>query len=164
MPVGEPLTIEERLKLLEAVARANVPLERLPLLDLQKSMIDNWNPHGFDLVLPASVREKQIYTPPVNAPTFQNGWGHLGGGTLPVGYYRGPDGRIHLQGDAAGGVVGAAIFTLPAGFRPAAQADFATVSGGALCQLSVTAAGVVLQAVGGAAAYQTLDGVSFRAA
>jgi hypothetical protein len=56
-----------------------------------------------------------------------NAWAMVqqGGGSSTVGYYRDRDGFVHLTGQAvACGTVPDLIFTLPPGYRPAAQEYF----------------------------------------
>jgi hypothetical protein len=57
-----------------------------------------------------------------------NHWQNVGGGFTDTGYYRDPFGTVHVQGMVycAGVAVATPIFTLPPGYRPAAQVDFAT--------------------------------------
>lgn len=60
------------------------------------------------------------------APTLQNSWANLGSGWVAAGYIK-QNGWVHLRGLVAGGALNAAIFTLPAGFRPASHHAFAAL-------------------------------------
>lgn len=94
-------------------------------------------------------------------PAFQNGWTNYGGNFGPVGFSRGIDGTVCLQGVAKSGTISstAAMFTLPAGYCPAAELILA-VSASGLARLDVTPAGNVI-AYSGATGYWALDGVQF---
>ena len=58
------------------------------------------------------------------APTLQNGWGNFGNGYAPAGYRKIGD-IVYLRGLVSGGTVGAILFVLPVGFRPAYNEIFA---------------------------------------
>jgi len=57
--------------------------------------------------------------------TFQNGWGNTGG-SHQLGAYRLLGDQVQLRGLVKGGTNAAAIFTLPAGYRPTATVVAAT--------------------------------------
>jgi hypothetical protein len=125
---------------------------------------------------PAGAQGPAGVPPPVETlttvTTFANGWSDYDT-TNPVRYYKDPAGVVHLQGAVKGGTFFQPAFTLPAGYRPAAQyAYFAPLStGGAnnpvLSELLIwgsdggASAGQVIPSVGNNA-YFSLDGVSFR--
>jgi hypothetical protein len=86
-----------------------------------------------------------------------------------VGYYRGPDGIVHLQGTAApctdpGGV----IFTLPAGYRPAGSRYFLAPRPDSPPdgdRIAIIRSGDPLgagQVIAGLITQVSLDGISFR--
>ena len=52
------------------------------------------------------------------APTFQNSWVNVGGGTEPVQYFKDQNGVVYIKGQTVGGLSGTVVFTLPAGYRP----------------------------------------------
>lgn len=82
---------------------------------------------------------------------FQNGWGNFGGGWDTAGYYKDINGTVWIKGLVTAGVVGAAIFTLPAGYRPSAGIHLATVASAGANQygaLQIAATGVVQIAAG----------------
>jgi hypothetical protein len=62
----------------------------------------------------------QAWTP----VTFLSGWGNFGSGYAPGGYRKIGD-TVYLRGLVSGGTVGAAVFVLPVGFRPAYNEIFA---------------------------------------
>jgi hypothetical protein len=109
-------------------------------------------------------------------PAFENGSMNLGvsGGArlLPVGFYKDHEGIVHLQGVAkvgTGGSSGVSVFTLPAGFRPAAgsvaifeqvKEDSAIIGGTYAASESLDLSGKV---VGLKEGLVVLDGVTFRA-
>lgn len=50
---------------------------------------------------------------------FLNGWSHYGaGGEPPAQFRKAPDGRVLIRGLVKNGTLDAAMFTLPAGYRP----------------------------------------------
>lgn len=99
------------------------------------------------------------------APVLLNSWANYGGAYSDAGYYRDAAGVVHLQGAIRNGTVGAASFTLPAGFRPAAAQAYAIPTGAAFATYGVVhvlADGTVMVTVGSNALVH-LAGVSFRA-
>ena len=99
-------------------------------------------------------------------PAFQNGWANYGGGWPGAAFRRGVDGRVHLRGLVAGGQHGTStpMFVLPAGYRPAGNAHFPTVTGGAFDYVHVLTPGGVSNNVGPAPAWVSLEGITFDAA
>lgn len=97
-----------------------------------------------------------------NAPAFQNSWVPYGAPFAAPAFWRNASGMVCLRGLAKNGTIGTTIFTLPIGFRPAAQLLFANYAGGAIGRLDVGSDGTV-QAVSGSNAYFQLDGITFRA-
>jgi hypothetical protein len=98
-------------------------------------------------------------------PAFQNGWQNLD--TPPnarnVAFYR-QGGLVFVQGVCALGTVGVVpIFTLPDGYRPAAQVAFAAVANNAFAGISVEISGAVTCFVG-SNVWVFLDPISFRIA
>ena len=77
-------------------------------------------------------------------PPFGSGWKDAGGGYQLAGFFRDREGIVRLRGEVALGGGTMTIFTLPAGFRPAAGEAFSAAldnAGSAL--ILVTAAGDV---------------------
>jgi hypothetical protein len=65
-------------------------------------------------------------------PPFQNGWQDLGDGrTAPAAFFKDPWGIVHLRGTVQSGSTGGPIFTLPCGYGPDKDQNFAVVSYGA---------------------------------
>ena len=97
------------------------------------------------------------------APTLQNSWINYDASYFnPAGYFKDTMGIVHLRGVVKNGTLSAAIFTLPAGYRPARMEMFAVPSGGmAICEVS--AAGEVLPLTA-TSDYFSMDGITFRAA
>lgn len=52
------------------------------------------------------------------APTFQNSWANVGGGTQSVEYFKDQNGVVYIKGSTVGGSAGTVAFILPAGYRP----------------------------------------------
>lgn len=99
------------------------------------------------------------------APVLLNSWENYGGGYSNAGYYRNAAGVVHLQGAIRNGLVGAASFTLPAGFRPAAAQAYVIPTGAAFATYGVVhveSDGTVRVTVGSNTLVH-LAGVSFRA-
>jgi hypothetical protein len=80
------------------------------------------------------------------APSFSNGWANAAG--VQAVQYRRVGDEVQLRGVMASGTVGAAAFTLPAGFRPPATLYLACSSNNVYGQMTVTNAGVVTPTVG----------------
>lgn len=99
---------------------------------------------------------------PFTAPTLLNSWVNNVSGFNVAGYYKDPFGIVHLRGVVTSGVMGSAIFTLPAGYRPAAQELFAIVSNNLFGTMNVSTAGNVFATVG-SNTFVSLDGLTFRA-
>lgn len=97
------------------------------------------------------------------APTLLNSWVDFGLGRNPAGYYRDSFSRVYLRGMIKSGTVGAAAFTLPAGYRPANHEIFSVVSNDLFGAVNVFSDGNVQPTVGNNT-YFSLDGITFRAA
>lgn len=104
-------------------------------------------------------------------PTFQNGWLNYDGGTTfdTAGFYKDPQGRVHLKGLVKGGTVAAGatgtVFTLPAGYRPAKYniyLIYTYATSLTIGRLNVRATGEVQIEIGGND-HASLEGISFRA-
>jgi len=52
-------------------------------------------------------------------PAFQNGWTNFGAGFSTLAFAKDSAGFVHLKGTITAGAFGVAVFTLPAGYRPA---------------------------------------------
>lgn len=82
-------------------------------------------------------------------PAFQNGWVNFGAPWQGLRFWKDPMGLVHIEGLVKSGTVGAVpVFTLPAGFRPAANLGFATLSNGAFGSIAVLPNGEVQAAIG----------------
>ena len=97
-------------------------------------------------------------------PGFKNGWKNYGFGSAPAAFYKDREGVVHLKGTITGGT-STLVFTLPPGYRPAANQEFAalTVNSGptrAINQLEVQHVGdvVLYDPVGN---FASLSGISF---
>ena len=102
----------------------------------------------------------------IQVPTLAANWSNYGGAYQTAGYWKdSATGVVHLTGlvkKSVAGVAGEAIFTLPTGYRPAAQEIFATDSNGAHSRIDVNASGGVLFQTGTATAWVSLSGISFK--
>ena len=65
-------------------------------------------------------------------PVFENSWAPGGGSDEPLLFYKDPYGIVHLQGNTlhTGGPSATQVFTLPPGYRPAAQIYFPAFADG----------------------------------
>jgi hypothetical protein len=95
--------------------------------------------------------------------TLLNSWLDYGGSNPTPGYTK-LNGVVYLRGTVKSGTTtaGTTIFTLPAGYRPAYNRNFAVVSNGAFGFVNVAASGDVQINVG-SNVYLTLDNISFPA-
>lgn len=76
-------------------------------------------------------------------PAFQNAWANYGGGYQAAQFSKSDDGWVNVRGLIGAGTAtaGTVIFTLPAGFRPAAPGIFSTQSGDVFACLGIAANG-----------------------
>lgn len=96
------------------------------------------------------------------AVTFLNAWTNFGGGTESAAYKMTDGRQVALKGTVAPGTANAAIFTLPADYRPAALRVMAGIVGAAAIQrVDVTSAGNVSTSGAGALTYLSLDLIKF---
>jgi hypothetical protein len=99
-------------------------------------------------------------------PAF--GAGTSNSGTTPAGFYKDPFGIVHLQGTVNTGATSATIFTLPAGYRPGSQIDFAVPAfAGATFttnRATIVADGSVYNDRGTGTTFVSLNSITFRAA
>lgn len=98
------------------------------------------------------------------APTFFTGWSNVGAPWMTAGYTRDAMGFVHLRGlvKQAGGTGN--IFSLPAGFQPSANLQFAARCGdSSMCYVTINSNGNVDfgGTAGAAAGSLTLDGIVF---
>jgi hypothetical protein len=91
---------------------------------------------------------------------YANSWTDFGGGVMAGGYMKDSQGFVHLRGTIKSGSIAATAFTLPAGYRPSAQINFAVFSNGAFGQLQISSAGAITPQVGSNVSFG-LDGISF---
>ena len=95
-------------------------------------------------------------------PSFENGWINYGGGFNTCAFRKDSQGFVHLKGMTKSGTDDSVIFTLPAGYRPAATELFASRSNLNAGYLQVSTAGAV-QGAFGTVVWITLDGIVFKA-
>lgn len=85
--------------------------------------------------------------PVFTAPTLLNSWVNYGAPDQVAGYTL-HLGLVRLRGTVKDGTVGVTIFTLPAGYRPAADERRATVANNAFGHLLIEADGDVILVAG----------------
>lgn len=76
------------------------------------------------------------------AVVFQNSWVNFGG-TYQVAQYKKVGKRVYVRGAIKTGASGTVAFTLPAGYRPAANVIFTLAAGGAYGQADIATTGTV---------------------
>lgn len=96
------------------------------------------------------------------AVVFENSWVNYGSGFEEAAYRKIGD-RVQLRGLVKSGTVGAAIFTLPVGFRPAGQNIFAIQANEIGKRLDVSSIGGVSVVASATNGYVSLSGVTFIA-
>lgn len=96
------------------------------------------------------------------APALLNSWVNFGAPTKAAGYYQDANGITHLEGVIKSGTATAntVLFTLPAGYRPAARQIFAVASNDLFGAVQVSVNGDV-QILAGSNVYLALDTVAF---
>ena len=96
------------------------------------------------------------------APTLTNGWLNFGSGFTVAGYRKIGD-LVWLKGTVKSGTLGAAMFTLPVGFRPLASGQTVNIveSNNLLGRVDVLSTGAVATGGVGSNAYVQLDGIVF---
>ena len=102
----------------------------------------------------------------VGEPTFQSGWMNYGSDHSFASFYK-DRGRVYLEGTVKSGSTGSAatIFTLPAGYRPAASKLFSpAVAGTSTGRVDVFSDGRVVPQSVANTNYLSLEGISFRVA
>ena len=82
--------------------------------------------------------------PAWTAVTFTNGWVDYGLGWQSAAYRKRRDGNVEMRGLVKNGTMGAAMFTLPVGYRPPLPLLFPVIATNAIGRLDVNANGVVL--------------------
>lgn len=101
-----------------------------------------------------------------NEPAFENSWVNVGGAFETAAFYKDPFGRVHLKGAIDTGTNNTTAFTLPEGYRPAAELGFSGAYASYLetqhPHIKVKADGTVTT-VSGSGAGVNLDVISFRA-
>lgn len=91
-----------------------------------------------------------------------NGFTSFGSGFYPAGYFKDRAGVVHLTGLVnIPATVPAGIFTLPAGYRPAATRGFGCIANNAAARVDVQNNGTVYYAAGPASTWLSLDNISF---
>jgi hypothetical protein len=100
-------------------------------------------------------------------PAFQNGWTNWGGTLSTAAFYKDFFGRVHLKGVVTNPGGSAIIFTLPVGYRPAKEENFAQWGHDGTTEratgIRVVGDGNVIPRTSGASNFLPLSGISFRA-
>jgi hypothetical protein len=100
--------------------------------------------------------------PAWSAPTFNTGWGNVGGVNQVAGYLLDSMGFVRLRGNVRRtSGVDPLIFTLPVGLRPAAYEFFVVQAGSAYGDVEVQPTGQVRFGAGAPAGYVSLAGIAF---
>jgi hypothetical protein len=96
-----------------------------------------------------------------------NGWVNYGDPFNPASYFADKNGVVHLRGLVKNGVIGAPIFNLPVGYRPAGQelhivASVSGASGDGIGRCDILTNGDVFPR-SGINGWFSLDGITFKA-
>ena len=109
-----------------------------------------------------SVKGK-ISTQGWQSVTFRNGWTNYSTSYNQAGYFKDSMGIVHLRGLVKSGLIGKAIFILPAGYRPQRrELHVVCTSPNASGRVDIDTSGNVL-ATSGNNGWVSLDGITFRA-
>jgi len=98
-----------------------------------------------------------------SAPAFTNNWVNFNAAYSSCAFMKDSLGFVHLKGMVKNGTTAASIFTLPAGYRPAAISYYAIPSNDAWAEISLGSDGTVTKQSGGGNTFASLDGITFRA-
>jgi hypothetical protein len=98
------------------------------------------------------------------APAFANSWVNSGGTDEPAAFRISPDGRVDIKGIVKNGTgVNTTIFTLPPGFRPGYEQDFAVACSTGYSRLRIQSSGTV-NAITGSVTWNSLNCSFFASA
>lgn len=117
---------------------------------------------AFDQALAAAINTR---APSWQTPAFQNSWANKGAGFQSVRFYVDEWGEVKLEGAMAGGAQSTVAFTLPAGYRPAANRVFVVVDSAAWTTIQINTDGTVNVGVnngGNVTTVTFLDGITFN--
>ena len=95
-------------------------------------------------------------------PTLLNGWINFDPSAASCQYMKDSMGFVHLKGLVKNGVIGAVLFTLPVGYRPAENQHFGTASNNAYGQSVVYSTGDIRLDIG-SNVWVTISGITFKA-
>jgi len=96
-------------------------------------------------------------------PAFESSWVNYSSDYDSAAFRMEPGGLVRLKGTVKNGTTNAAIFTLPAGYRPSKIRRFVSQSNALHAAIEVDSAGVVRQQNATSSADLYLDGISFYA-
>lgn len=91
------------------------------------------------------------------SPTLNSPWTNYSGGWQAARYTRDAMGTVFIEGLVNGAPSPSVIFTLPAGFRPAAGLIFSTVANNGFARIDVAANGDVSWNTGGTSAFISIN-------
>jgi hypothetical protein len=94
---------------------------------------------------------------------FTNAWVNFGAPYANAAYRKDAAGLVYLRGAVKTGGVNAAMFTLPATYRPGSETRYAISSNAAFAELAIDAAGVVKMPAGGSNVVAHLNVGPFQA-
>lgn len=94
-------------------------------------------------------------------PSLQNSWVNYGGTWETCQYFKDNFGIVHIKGMVKSGTVGAAIFTLPVGYRPSAEQLFPSIKDDLFGITSIAADGIVKTRLG-SNGFFCLNGITFK--
>jgi hypothetical protein len=92
--------------------------------------------------------------------SFSNSWVNYGSGLLNAAYCKNAFGFVRLRGWIKSGTIGLSAFSLPTGYRPSGQENFAVASNSAYGEIKIEADGDVIPNIGNNTWF-SLAGISF---
>ena len=162
-PSAEPFTAQGPYQITKSTRQSLTGAYTLELTD-----VAGWRPGSGLTSSGAQAVSNAIRTagaPPTGwtVPAFENGWAQYNGWSK-VGYRMDSDGFVHLRGLIYNGTLGAAMFHLPAGFRPGIQLLVGALTNpNTACRMEVHPDGSVYSSSGATNAWIALDGITFFA-
>lgn len=111
-----------------------------------------------------AVTAAKIAREPWHGPALQNGWVNYESGYALAGYGKDANGVVRLRGLVKSGAVAGTVFTLPAGYRPAARLIYSQqTSPNAMARVDVEVNGSVTAVANVNSGWLSLDGITFLA-
>ncbi len=92
-------------------------------------------------------------------PNFTGTWVNYG--SVGMAFLRDDLGFVHIRGEVKDGTAGTSVFTLPAGYRPAANSRFPITYSGGVGFVSVNSDGTVVPEAAAGSLFVSMNGITF---